>query len=541
MTESVNLKVDLYDPLKRPSRPSFDGPLLEEKNGRRNGHGTRSTGAVEPSRRQRAAALTLSTTSSKSMLPNIRHGPPGPIRRLPAELLVEIFDLCWHLFTPSFEDITFGSGHGDDHYSSVETELARLAHAPLLDLSKVCSQWHKLALGTPSLWSEIQLDTMVWNIQAETLLGLLKSALERGGDSSLSIMITEPVVYLPSFDAALVLLARHSHRWQTAGFCCSFPLFHGSSDVKNRLPRLEILDLQVWTDEAKPWEAFEVVRSLKSLTFRGDLTTISKIPLDQLVVFKSLEMTTEDLSPVFGLFEHLTSLAQFHMELSLQDLMYEQSETLVLDLPPSTVNLSGLSIKFIEDFHGPHSKQVLGNIIERLTLPGLLHLKLESQRYPYFLVSWPHQEFLRFCSRSSFCTHLQSLEIYDVDITEDQLLTCLAALPSLKHLAMSDQELPSGGQQLVITDTFFTSLTITDDFVPHLRSFDIQSLLQFDDDAYLAFICSRLKEGVRFNSHIFWLPGCYRQLDETVVTRLYEFQVAKKLTFQFSEAKMEWV
>ncbi|KAJ6596192.1 hypothetical protein DFH09DRAFT_1072246 [Mycena vulgaris] len=53
-------EVDLYDPLKRPSRPSFDGPLLEEKNGRRDGHGTRSTGAVEPSRRQRAAALSPS-------------------------------------------------------------------------------------------------------------------------------------------------------------------------------------------------------------------------------------------------------------------------------------------------------------------------------------------------------------------------------------------------------------------------------------------------------------------------------------------------
>ncbi|KAJ7718568.1 hypothetical protein DFH07DRAFT_784903 [Mycena maculata] len=52
-----SLKVDLYDPLKRPSRPSFDGPLLEEKNGPRDGHGTRSTGAVKLSRRQRAAAL----------------------------------------------------------------------------------------------------------------------------------------------------------------------------------------------------------------------------------------------------------------------------------------------------------------------------------------------------------------------------------------------------------------------------------------------------------------------------------------------------
>ncbi|KAJ6537403.1 hypothetical protein DFH09DRAFT_1090988 [Mycena vulgaris] len=58
-TQHKQYTVDLYDPLKRPSRPSFDGPLLEEKNGRREGHGTRSTGAVEPSRRQRAAALVL--------------------------------------------------------------------------------------------------------------------------------------------------------------------------------------------------------------------------------------------------------------------------------------------------------------------------------------------------------------------------------------------------------------------------------------------------------------------------------------------------
>ncbi|KAJ7756627.1 hypothetical protein B0H16DRAFT_1458080 [Mycena metata] len=37
--------------------PSFNGPFLDAKNLRRNGHGTRSTGAVEPSQRQRAAAL----------------------------------------------------------------------------------------------------------------------------------------------------------------------------------------------------------------------------------------------------------------------------------------------------------------------------------------------------------------------------------------------------------------------------------------------------------------------------------------------------
>jgi hypothetical protein len=33
MTESVSSKVDLYDPLKRPSQLSFDGPFFEGKNG----------------------------------------------------------------------------------------------------------------------------------------------------------------------------------------------------------------------------------------------------------------------------------------------------------------------------------------------------------------------------------------------------------------------------------------------------------------------------------------------------------------------------
>ncbi|KAJ6570562.1 hypothetical protein DFH09DRAFT_1080119 [Mycena vulgaris] len=72
-TQTLRLQVDLYDPLKRPSRPSFDGPLLEEKNGRRDGHGTRSTGAVEPSRRQRAAALGKILSSLSNLQPNPSH------------------------------------------------------------------------------------------------------------------------------------------------------------------------------------------------------------------------------------------------------------------------------------------------------------------------------------------------------------------------------------------------------------------------------------------------------------------------------------
>ncbi|KAJ6542802.1 hypothetical protein B0H19DRAFT_957834, partial [Mycena capillaripes] len=65
----------------------------------------------------------------------------APIRQLPAELLVKIFTLCspaWD--SPDYDDAT------------EETELRRVAKVHLLQLSLVCSRWHTLAMGTPTLW-----------------------------------------------------------------------------------------------------------------------------------------------------------------------------------------------------------------------------------------------------------------------------------------------------------------------------------------------------------------------------------------------------
>ncbi|KAJ7728042.1 hypothetical protein B0H16DRAFT_1470631 [Mycena metata] len=50
------------------SGPSFNGPFLRARDRRRNGHGTRLTGAVEPSQRQRAAAIVTSGCRLSSLL-----------------------------------------------------------------------------------------------------------------------------------------------------------------------------------------------------------------------------------------------------------------------------------------------------------------------------------------------------------------------------------------------------------------------------------------------------------------------------------------
>ncbi|KAJ7323322.1 hypothetical protein DFH08DRAFT_817893 [Mycena albidolilacea] len=67
-------KVPLQDPFQRPSRPSFSGPLEGRQICQRDGHGTRSTAAVEPLRRSRAAALRLAALSISSTMPAVAAG-----------------------------------------------------------------------------------------------------------------------------------------------------------------------------------------------------------------------------------------------------------------------------------------------------------------------------------------------------------------------------------------------------------------------------------------------------------------------------------
>ncbi|KAJ7908530.1 hypothetical protein B0H13DRAFT_1878564 [Mycena leptocephala] len=58
MTKMFSLNPQSDHPWKRPSRPLFNGPLEELKISRWDGHGTRSTGVVEPSQRRCPATTT---------------------------------------------------------------------------------------------------------------------------------------------------------------------------------------------------------------------------------------------------------------------------------------------------------------------------------------------------------------------------------------------------------------------------------------------------------------------------------------------------
>ncbi|KAJ7676307.1 hypothetical protein B0H17DRAFT_1140028 [Mycena rosella] len=394
--------------------------------------------------------------------------PVPPIRRLPTELLVEIFQQCWAAFTPSFEDITSGQKK-----AVLKTEIARLAHGPLLKLSQVCSGWHTIVLGTPSL----------------------------------------------------VRYKDHTIAQMSSGTRGQFPAHHNDHRWGN-LPRLEALDIRLWPDDDEPStvDLFEAAPSLRSLSYRGPLIAISKLPMEQLSVFRYADFDPEESEEGFilmSLLKRLPRAAVFRFQFSLYESIGYPWETTTLEVSPGTSDIATLGVALVRDFDSTHCIQMLNSIFANLTLPLLENIMLESHAYPHSVLPWPHHQFLSLVARSSFDTHLRSLEIYDVCITHAQLLEGLSHLPSLERIAISDHQLVDdyrggGIYELLITDSLFSKLTTTADelrLVPRLRSIHCRSLLQFDDTAYLAFILSREQTVAR--KSILFIPKLLLLLSQT--------------------------
>ncbi|KAJ7474013.1 hypothetical protein FB451DRAFT_1247628 [Mycena latifolia] len=462
----------------------------------------------------------------------------SPIRRLPSEILVKIFTLFCPdpLPTPLRSIASILSAPGQD-------PMAQFAQESLLTLSQVCARWHSICMGTPTFWTNIQLDSVLWSTPAQTskMMTLLTNALERGGRSPLSLTVKSfpDACYGP----ALELLAAHSERWQTACFMCAASDMQQLSSVRGNLPRLKTLALWV-TGTSLEIEMFEDAPRLTVVQVAGIFETIevfTTLPLHQLQIFGCAEFVglTELLgfgvSPAMSLMPRLSKTADFHFQLLSTSHAPPFNES--TSMPHITAEIAGLSLDVLTRFLPTDVGPMLAKIVESLTLPGLKELRFQGMEYPY--LPWPHTQFLALAARSSFDTHLQDLDLYHSVITETELIECLAALPSLERLAISDhQSVEDGGaDQLLITDTLLTHLTPSLHSarpVPHLHSLRFQTLLQFDDTVLLNFLLLRLHDGRPFHSDIRCLPGHRRDLDPSVAAGIDELRSRKKLMFSFA-------
>ena len=209
-----------------------------------------------------------------------------PNRRLPSELLTEIFLHC--IDTPWLRDI----GSGDypvtdpgDHFGKewqwAPGRFTKLGKMPLV-LSGVCALWQRVAMATSELWSSISL--VIEPAHESTDLLLMGLWLERAGEMPLSICLSsrqdhgeyEDVISDIYMSPILNLFASRSEQWCAVDLLLpSYTIGHLSS-IRKRLSKLKWLSIGSMnvideTTVTRRLDMFEVAPQLVSFQLAENL------------------------------------------------------------------------------------------------------------------------------------------------------------------------------------------------------------------------------------------------------------------------------
>ncbi|KAJ7664663.1 hypothetical protein DFH06DRAFT_1188302 [Mycena polygramma] len=465
----------------------------------------------------------------------------APIRRLPSEILVHIFDQCEHPIRNPPDPVS--------NAYMLAGELADVARKPLLTVSQVCSRWHDIVVGTPTFWNTIRVYGLwLWRtrMSSRKTTNLMKFALDRSGNTPLTFRIVLSFADSDNYcTPALKLLAEHCERWKTVHLCCRPSQIPDLRGIKGKLPLLETLELEV--DDPRPAavrDLFQTAPRLKTFLIGGRLPpALAALHIPQLQTAGCLSQQPDQVPAAVSFMSSLPSQVEYRLQLFLGH--WRHNKVTGIDLPPTSSNIATLSMETCDYFKRPHCVKAFSDIFASLTLPHLRDLKFRSRDAPYSLISWAHPAFLDFSARSSFHDHLHSLSLFDVIVTETELIEALFSLPSLHHLEISDHSIVAGHSvdELLITDTLLSALTLRPELnppglVPLLNTLHCRSVLRFDDHRYLDFLLSRRREpasnSAPFVCRIHWISGHLRALDVGVNARLRDLCARKELNCEFS-------
>ncbi|KAJ6535322.1 hypothetical protein DFH09DRAFT_1324939 [Mycena vulgaris] len=411
----------------------------------------------------------------------------SPARRLPTELLADIFDMCAPPDTHELSDTT-----------TPEEEVDRVAKIYLLQLARVCSRWHRIVMDTPMLWSMIAADTELWDrttTSPTTLLRLLAASLERGAHFPLSmeIYVNSRRHHSGHEQTLLELLSQHARRWKNVYFYIHPQYFTFLAGAKGNLPLLDQLCLasDVPSYLESPLDVFETAPRLNTVTIFEWRSKLPNLPWGQLLGLEYQTGKSHDLFPILDMMHRIPTGTPYIVDVNVPYI------AVPFVLQPTESNLTWLDLRLTPDSGPLHTQTVVGTLLDSLTLPCLRKLRfLQCQDTPAPPLLWPQRHFLSFASRSSLYASLRSLEILAV-IEEDELLRCLEVLVSLEFLNVSDCEDSEG--HVLVTDNLLHRLAWRNEhtvLIPRIRFLVVNSLLQFHNDSLWDFVTSRISTGL---------------------------------------------
>ena len=193
----------------------------------------------------------------------------SPIRRLPPEILSEIFLAC---LTPWNEMLTLA--------------IFDVKSLPWL-LGHICSQWRAVALSSPKLWSSVVISLYQLQMDLEMAVCMVETWLQRGAECPLFVRFLcghRSLESHPILDA----LASSSHRWQDVTFSITIPLLSSLTHIRGHLPSLQRLEIQLDL-EAVPdpgiFDAFEFAPCLYEVSAPHFANLPLKLPWSQLTQY----------------------------------------------------------------------------------------------------------------------------------------------------------------------------------------------------------------------------------------------------------------
>ncbi|KAJ7641108.1 hypothetical protein FB45DRAFT_899448 [Roridomyces roridus] len=450
-------------------------------------------------------------------------GFQAPIRRLPVEILLKIFQISSKPYANT---------------RTLWTRNHRAALAPLFTLSQVCARWHDVVMHNASLWTTVEIPHGLWNthfLHPGAPEKMMLSLVTRAGQLPLDVVLSD---YTEGpLSSALELLMDQSHRWKSAVLLKRAADPHRLS--KQSMPLLESLELrcngfQVEAPHRNQKADFlTAAPKLTRLVVSGALLSTIPTNLKQL---HTLECVAVGMSivAVLPLLSGLSAGATCRLELVV-GLVPSR-----LILHPTSSDIHTLAV----EFSSPPFDSVASSLVKGLTLPRLQTLAFRSTH----TISWPHAPFLALSSRSSFSEHLISLDLSRFAITPAELIEFVSSLRVLKRLEIADgrPEVESGrgrGESL-LTDAVLSNLTSHSNSLalPSLRRFTChESRLAFTDSVLLDFISSRCpSDGApAFECSVFWLGEYQRDLDSDVEAQLRELKGDGALVWAFAAEKTE--
>ncbi|KAJ6493304.1 hypothetical protein C8R45DRAFT_1136395 [Mycena sanguinolenta] len=416
------------------------------------------------------------------------------IHRLPTETLILIF--LFHADAFAYKSIFTAS--------NFRNELENLANLRLLTLSQVCSRWHTTVIDTPTFWTRIDLNCVLWRTPSHLgrTVALLPSTLRRGRDLPLILQITTDGD-IPLHPRIFHLLASHSHRWASLTSFCDIDgiCFSG---LEGRLPMLEKLQLDpLRVSPPNPFNYLKGAPSLRQLHVTSPLLDgISRNTLKNLIACGCAATSLAHIARSISLLSRLsTTTSAFELALDCNEASTDPDQTVDLHIAPQTSTIS--SFTFVLGNDSPqHSLEILAQVLDSLTLPALQEIHFGCVRYPQRILEWPHSHFLALCERSGFPHTLKILNVAHVRTAEAELLEVLSVLTSLEELQIADTQNgdSEGADVVLVTDTLLRAITYTasdttdtTSLIPQLRVLRCASRLQFTHNLLLEFVSSRLE------------------------------------------------